>query len=72
MIGVLTGCVKNWANAEQSKIWEQYLKELESYSCFPVFSSLYMTRQANVALLFDLLFGLPDRQDAKKWLQREK
>jgi hypothetical protein len=48
------------------------LKELESYSCFPVFSSLYMTRQTNVSLLFDLLFGLPDKQDGKKWSQREK
>ena len=23
-------------------------------------------------LLFDLLFGLPDKQDSKKWLQKEK
>ena len=70
MITVLKGCVKNWTNSEQSNIWGQYLKELESYSCFPVFSSLYMTKQANVGLLFDLLLGLPDKQDNKKWLQK--
>jgi hypothetical protein len=70
MITVLKGCVKNWSNSEQSNIWGQYLKELESYSCFPVFSSLYMTKQSNVGLLFDLLLGLPDKQDSKKWLQR--
>ena len=72
MITVLKGCVKNWTNSEQSNIWGQYLKELESYSCFPVFSSLYMTKQANVGLLFDLLLGLPDKQDNKKWLQKQK
>ena len=31
-----------------------------------------MTHKANVNLLFDLLFGLPDKQDSKKWTQREK
>lgn len=31
-----------------------------------------MTRQSNVNLLFDLLFGLPDKQDSKKWVQKEK
>lgn len=72
MITVLKGSVKNWTNAEQSNIWGQYLKELESYSCFPVFSSLYINKQSNVALLFDLLLSLPDKQDSKKWLQKEK
>jgi hypothetical protein len=31
-----------------------------------------MTKQSNVSLLFDLLLGLPDKQDSKKWQQREK
>lgn len=31
-----------------------------------------MTRQSNVSLLFDLLFGLPDKQDSKKWMLKEK
>lgn len=31
-----------------------------------------MTRQSNVSLLFDLLFGLPDKQDSKKWVLKEK
>lgn len=31
-----------------------------------------MTRQNNVNLLFDLLFGLPDKQDSKKWVLKEK
>ena len=31
-----------------------------------------MTKESSVGLLFDLLMGLPDRQDSKKWLQREK
>ena len=70
LIGVLAGCIKNWGNGEQSRIWGQYLQELESYSCFPVFSSLYMTQQSSVGLLFDLLMGLPDRQDSKKWMAR--
>ena len=26
LIGVLTGCIKNWVNGEQSKIWGQYLQ----------------------------------------------
>ena len=72
MITTLKGCVKNWNNSEQSKLWGQYLKELESYSCFPVFSSLYINRQNNVGLLFDLLLSLPEKQDNKKWIQREK
>jgi hypothetical protein len=61
MIKVLKTCVKNWTNNQQSKIWEQYLNELESYSCFPVFSSLYMNKQDNVQLLFNILSGLPDK-----------
>ena len=65
-------CVKNWQNAEQSKIWLQYLNELESFSCFPVFSSIYMAKQDNVQLLFDLLSGLPDKEDNKKWIEKEK
>ena len=48
------------------------MKELEVYSCFPIFSSLYINRQHNVALLFDLLLSLPDKQDSKKWIEREK
>ena len=65
-------CVKNWSNQEQSKIWLQYLNELESFSCFPVFSSIYMTKQSNVQLLFDLLSGLPDKEEPKKWTEEEK
>lgn len=61
MITVLKTCVKNWSNTTQSKIWEQYLNELESYSCFPVFSSIYMNKQENVQLLFDILSGLPNK-----------
>lgn len=72
MIRVLKTCVKNWNNSHQSKIWEQYLNELESYSCFPVFSSIYMNKQDNVQLLFDILSGLPDKEDAKKWIDLEK
>ena len=72
MITVLKTCVKNWNNTQQSKIWEQYLNELESYSCFPVFSSLYMNKQDNVQLLFDILSGLPDKEDSKKWIELEK
>ncbi len=37
-----------------------------------MFSSFYVTKQANINLLFDLLIGLPDKQDSKKWLQKEK
>lgn len=65
-------CVKNWQNQEQSKIWLQYLNELSSFSCFPIFSSMYMNKQENVELLFNLLSGLPDKQDNKKWLDEEK
>ncbi len=72
MITVLKTCVKNWNNTQQSKIWEQYLNELESYSCFPVFSSIYMNKQENVQLLFDILSGLPDKEDSKKWIDLEK
>lgn len=72
MISVMITCVKNWKNAEQSKIWLQYLNELESFSCFPIFSSIYMAKQENVQLLFDLLSGLPDKEESKKWVEQEK
>jgi hypothetical protein len=29
-----------------------------------------MTKQSNVSLLFDLLLGLSDKQDSKKWQQK--
>lgn len=72
MIKVIMACVKNWANQEQSKIWTQYLSELSSFSCFPIFSSIYMNKSENVELLFNLLSGLPDKEDNKKWLGEEK
>lgn len=31
-----------------------------------------MTKQSNVQLLFDLLSGLPDKEDPKKWTEEEK
>lgn len=31
-----------------------------------------MTKETNVKLLFDLLLGLPDKQDSKIWLEQEK
>jgi hypothetical protein len=31
-----------------------------------------MTKQTNVQLLFDLLSGLPDKEDSKKWTEEEK
>lgn len=72
MIRVIIACVKNWKNEEQVRVWSQYLSELSSFSCFPIFSSMYMGKQENVELLFNLLLGLPDREDSAKWLDREK
>lgn len=69
MIKVIMTCVKNWNNQEQNKIWTQYLSELSSFSCFPIFSSIYMNKQENVELLFNLLSGLPDKEDNNKWLK---
>lgn len=31
-----------------------------------------MNKQDNVQLLFDILSGLPDREDSKKWIELEK
>ena len=72
MITVLKTCVRNWGNQEMVKIWQQYLSQLESYSVFPVFSSIYINKKDNVQLLFNILSGLPDKEDSKKWIDIEK
>ncbi len=37
-----------------------------------MFSSIYINKKDNVQLLFNILSGLPDKEDSKKWIDIEK
>jgi hypothetical protein len=62
LIEVVSKLISGWKNEARSKKWLQYIQELQSFSCFPYFFSLYMKEKETVDLLFNLLAGLPDKE----------
>lgn len=49
-----------WKNAARAAKWQQYMKELKSFSTLPKYFSLFMKNKECIELLFELLAGLPD------------
>ena len=73
--------MKLWKAQEQSKSWELWLKELESFSEIPLFFQLFLKNTRCKDLLFKVLAGLPDQEisteakgtEAKtKWEEEQK
>ena len=73
--------MKLWKAEEQSKSWELWLKELESFSEIPLFFQLFLKNTRCKDLLFKVLAGLPDSEistegtktEAKtKWEEEQK
>lgn len=71
-----------WRAEEQSKSWELWLRELESFSEIPLFFQLFLKNTRCKDLLFKVLAGLPDSEisnegatktEAKaKWEEEQK
>lgn len=56
--------MKLWKSEEQSKSWELWLKELESFSEIPLFFQFFLKNNRCKDLLFKVLAGLPDQEIA--------
>jgi hypothetical protein len=70
-----------WKAQDQSKSWELWLKELESFSEIPLFFQLFLKNSKCKDLLFKVLAGIPDSEmsedssktEAKtKWDEEQK
>lgn len=71
LIEVVSTRIAGWKNQDRAKKWMQYIQELKSFSSFPYFFSMYMKEKQTVDMLLNLLVGLPDREDVKKWQDME-
>jgi len=60
IISVTQKSMKLWKSADQSKSWEMWLNELESFSEIPLFFQLFLKNTRCKDLLFKVLAGLPD------------
>lgn len=60
IIEVIQGSLATWKNTSRAARWEQYMKELKSFSTLPNYFSLFMKNKECIELLFELLAGLPD------------
>eukprot|EP00347_Sterkiella_histriomuscorum_P017580 403348792 len=82
IISVTLQSMKLWKSEEQSKSWELWLKELESFSEIPLFFQLFLKNSKCKDLLFKVLAGQPDQEintgpkpDAaaqQKWEEEQK
>ena len=71
MISVISNGIKAWKKEDMAKRWQQYIEELKSFSNFPQFFSVYMKEKETLQLLLDILVGLPDKEEPKKWQEME-
>lgn len=71
LIYVVESGISSWKNVEIAKKWKQYVQELKNFSNFPRFFSVYMKEKDTIDLLLNILIGLPDKEDAKKWQEME-
>ena len=68
-ISVTLATLKMWKNQALAKIWELWLKELQSFSEIPYYFQIFMKNKKCKELLFKILSGEPDKrtEEAKKW-----
>jgi ubiquitin-activating enzyme E1 len=59
---VTLSSLKLWKTEDQSKTWELWLRELESFSEIPLFFQLFLKNSRCKDLLFKVLAGLPDSE----------
>lgn len=63
--------ISSWKNLEVARKWKQYVQELKNFSSFPRFFAVYMKEKETIDLLLNILIGLPDKEDNKKWQEME-
>lgn len=71
LIGVIEKFIESWKNADVAKRWNQYIQEVKNFSSFPGFINRYFNDKSATDLLFNILVGLPDKENNKKWQEIE-
>ena len=64
--------IQNWTRKDLREVWDQWLKEVESFISFPGFFSKLTSEKKNSTLFFDILSGVPENETKEALKKREK